>query len=131
MKKTKTDYFNDKDIKNITDRKRFWTAVKPFFTAKSKTCNNIILNENDKTIKDGKAIAKKLNLKKDTGTSFESQESCRMIKTKFGKENFSFKVFTEDAVANANKNLPTGKASVSSNIPVSTMKKLLMFTAQN
>ena len=116
--------------------------MKPFFTAKSKTCNNVILNENDKIIKDGKAITnnfnkyfaniiKELNMKKDTGTSFESQESCRMIKTKFGKENLSFKVFTEDEVANANKNLPTGKANVSNNIPVSIMKKLLMFTAQN
>ena len=112
----KTDYFYNIDIKTITDNKRFWTAVKPLFTVKSKTCNNIILNENDKTIKDGKKIAillhkyfadiiKKLNLKKDTGTSFESHENCRMIKTKFEKEDFSFEVFTIDAVAIAIKNL--------------------------
>ena len=50
LKKTKTDYFNNIDIKNITDNKRFWTAVKPFFTDKSKTCNNILLNENHKLI---------------------------------------------------------------------------------
>ena len=30
-----------------------------------------------------------------------------MIKTKFVKENFSFKVFSKDAVANAIKNLMT------------------------
>ena len=30
LKKTKTDYFNNTDIKNIIDNKRFWTAVKPF-----------------------------------------------------------------------------------------------------
>ena len=58
--------------------------MKPFFTDKSKTFYNKILNENDKTMKDGKEIASKfnkyfaniinkLNLKKDTGTSFESQ----------------------------------------------------------
>ena len=98
LKKTKTDYFNNIDIKNITDNKRFWNVVKPFFFAdKSKTCNNI-LNENDKTIKDVKKIVnkfnkyfgniKKLNLKKDTGTSFESQASYRMIKTKFLKLKF-------------------------------------------
>ena len=28
-----------------------------FFRGKSKTCNNTILNENDKKIKDGKEIA--------------------------------------------------------------------------
>ena len=91
--------------------------MKPFFTDKSKTCNNIILNENDNTIKDGKEIAnkfnkyftniiKKLNLKKDTGTPFKCQE--RMIK-----------VFTEDAVANAIKNPPTDKASVLNDVHVS------------
>ena len=62
LKKTKTDYFNNIDIKNITDNKRLRTAAKPFFTDKSKTCNNIILNEHDKTVKDGKEIANKFNI---------------------------------------------------------------------
>ena len=70
-------------------------------------------------------IIKKLNLKKDTGTSFESQQSCRIIKKKSGKENFSFEAFTEDTVANAFKNLPTGKASVSNDIPVFIMKETI------
>ena len=92
------------------------------------------MNENDKTINYGKEIAnkfnkyfaniiKKLNLKKNTGISFESQESCIMIKMKFGNENFSFEDFTEDTVANSIKNLPTGKASVSNDTPVSIMKE--------
>ena len=42
LKKTKTGYFNNIDIKNITGNKRFWIVVKPFFTDKSKACNNII-----------------------------------------------------------------------------------------
>ena len=122
------------DIKNIINNNSFWTALKPFFTDKSKTCNNIILNENDETIIDGKEIAdkfniyfaniiKKLILKNYARTSFESQESCRMIKVKFENENFFFEAFTEDTVANPIKNLPTGKASVSNDIPVSIMKK--------
>ena len=61
LKKIKTDYFNDIDVKNITDNKRFLTAVKPFFTDKFKTCKNIISNENDKKIKDGKEIVNKFN----------------------------------------------------------------------
>ena len=36
-----------------------------------------------------------------------------MIKTKFGIENLSFEFFIEKMVANAIKNLPTGKGSVS------------------
>ena len=39
---------------------------------------------------------------------------------KFGNENFSFEVFTEDTVAI--KNLLTGKGSASDDIPVSIMK---------
>ena len=42
---------------------------------------------------------------------------------KFEKEDFYFEVFTIDAVANAIKNLPTGKVSVSNDIPVSIMKE--------
>ena len=124
LKKVKTDYFNNIDIKIVTDNKRAWTAVKPFFTDKSKTYSNIILNENDKALKDCKEIAnkfnkyfvdivKKQNLKKDTGTSFESQEICRMIKTKVGKEKFYFEVFTEAAVVNAINKLPADKVCVS------------------
>ena len=116
LKKVQTDYFNNIDIKIVTGSKRAWTAVKPFCTDKSKTYSNIILNENDKALKDCKEITnrfnryfvdivKKQNLKKDTGTSFESQEICRMIKTKVGKENFSFEVFTEAAVVNAIKTI--------------------------
>ena len=48
-----------------------------------------------------------------------------MIKTKFEKENFSFKVFTEDVVANAIKNLPIDNASASNDIPVSIMKETI------
>ena len=35
--------------------------MKPFFTDISKICDNIILNEDDKTIKVGKEIANKYN----------------------------------------------------------------------
>ena len=48
-----------------------------------------------------------------------------MIKIKFGKEIFSFNVFTEDTVANAIKNLSTSKVSVSIDIPVSVMKETI------
>ena len=36
LKKRKTDYFNKREIKNITDSKRFWTAVKPFLQTNRK-----------------------------------------------------------------------------------------------
>ena len=66
-----------------------------------------------------------VNLKKDTGISFESQESRRMIKVKVANENFSFEISAEDTVANAVKNLPTSKASVPNHIPVSITKEAM------
>ena len=47
------------------------------------------------------------------------------MKLKFGKENFSFEVFTEDTVAKAIKNLSRSKASVANDIPVSIMKVIM------
>ena len=58
----------------------------------------MILNKNDKPVKDVKRIitksdktfaniTKKLNLKEGTGTSFESQESCRIRKVKIGSKD--------------------------------------------
>ena len=44
---------------------------------------------------------------------------------KFGNENFSFEVFAEETAANAIKNPPTGKTSVSNDIPVSIMEKTI------
>ena len=114
--------------------------MKPFFKAKSKVCNNIILNENDKTISDGKAIPnnpnkyfadiiKELNLEKDTGTSFESQQSCRMIKRNLEKKISLLKSLLKTRLQTQIRIYL--KASLSNNILVSIMKKLLIFTAQN
>ena len=64
-------------------------------------------------------------MKKDTGTSFNSQERCRLIKKKFGKKKFSFEDFTENAVKSAIKDLPTGKANVSNDISVSIMTETI------
>ena len=58
----------------------------------------MILNKNDKPVKDVKRIinksdktfaniTRKLNLKEGTGTSFECQESCRMRKVKIGNKD--------------------------------------------
>ena len=44
-------------------------------------------------------------------------------KVKLENENVYFEVITEDTIANAIKNLPTGKASVSNDIPFSIMKE--------
>ena len=48
-----------------------------------------------------------------------------MNKEKFEKKKFTFEVFTEDTVANAFKNIPTGMASISTNTIVFIIKETL------
>ena len=48
----KLKYFNNLNVKDLTDSKGFWKTVKPFSTEKVKTSNNIILSENNKSVKE-------------------------------------------------------------------------------
>ena len=45
LKSTKKTFFEVLNINEITDKRKFWKTVKPFFTGKYKTTNNIILTE--------------------------------------------------------------------------------------
>ena len=43
LKQYKKRHFNNLNVKDVTKNKRFWKTIKPFFTEKNKTPNNIIL----------------------------------------------------------------------------------------
>ena len=58
LRKSKTQYFNDIDVKNLTDNKRFKKTIRPKFSNKCKTASTIILVENDKILQGDKPIAK-------------------------------------------------------------------------
>ena len=45
LKSTKKTFFETQNINEITDNRKFWKTVQPFFTDKCKTTNNIILTE--------------------------------------------------------------------------------------
>ena len=61
LRKSKKQYFNNSDVKNVTDNKKFWKTIKPKFSNKCKTANTIILVENEKKSQDEKAIANTFN----------------------------------------------------------------------
>ena len=48
LKGTKTNYFNNLNPKVITDNKKFWSAVKPLFSGKSKAMNTIVYMKKEK-----------------------------------------------------------------------------------
>ena len=57
LRKSKKQYFNNTDVKNLTDNKKFWKIIRPKFSNKCKTANTIILVEDEKILQDEKAIA--------------------------------------------------------------------------
>ena len=45
LKKLKKEYYENLNLQNVTDTKRFWKKVKPVFQNKVKTCSTISLTE--------------------------------------------------------------------------------------
>jgi DNA polymerase III epsilon subunit-like protein len=56
-KRTRKKHYNNLDIKDITDNKKFWNTVLPFFSDKSCVREKIMLRENDKIISDSAEVA--------------------------------------------------------------------------
>ena len=135
LKSTKNTFFETLNINEITDNRKFWKTVKPFFTDKCKTSNTIILTEKYETLNDNKKVSNTfneyftiitegLNLRESTGNiNFENEESCKKIKENFGNENFSFETVSKKDILDLIKELPGNKATVSNDIPVSVLKE--------
>ena len=134
LKQSKKRHFNSLIVNDVTENKKFWKTIKPFFTEKNKTTNNIILTENNQTVREDKAICqifntyftnvtKGLKLRQvDESQSFENEESCRLIRKNHGSEGFSFKAISKDDIIEAVKKLPSSKASISTDTPISIIK---------
>ena len=63
LRKSKKDYFENLNEKNITDNKRFWNTVKPFLSKKNHLPEriNITKEENNSLLTYCKEVAKELN----------------------------------------------------------------------
>ena len=59
--KTKQNYFNDFNIKSDSGSKKFWKAIKPYFSNRGLNSNKIFLPEKERFIKDTVAIATTTN----------------------------------------------------------------------
>ena len=78
LRKTKKEYCNSLNMKQVSDNKLFWKSVKPIFNDKGSNSSKITLEEEDNIISDERKIAniinnyfinvtKTLNLKKQHG----------------------------------------------------------------
>ena len=121
-------------MNDVTENKKFWKTIKPFFTEKNKTTNNTILIKNNQTIREDKTICqifntyftnvtKGLKLRQvDESQSFENEESCSLIRENYGGESFSFKSIPKNDIIEAVKKLLPNKASITNDIPISILK---------
>ena len=58
LRKAEKSYFENLDIKNLSDNRKFWGTVKPLFSKKVKSNYYITLNGNDLLIRNEYKIAK-------------------------------------------------------------------------
>ena len=134
LKGTKTNYFNNLNPKVITDNKKFWSAVKPLFSDKSKAMNTIVLYEKGKIRKNYKRVSEVLNkyfanltksLKLKTCPSRKSflNTSIKKINQTYLKEDtFVFGQIRETETIEIIKSLPKNKATVFKDIPMRFIK---------
>ena len=61
LRKTKRSYFEQINIKDISDNKKFWNTIKPFFSNKGLNSNKLMLIENDKLISEEPLLARTMN----------------------------------------------------------------------
>ena len=61
LRKAKRDYYENLDLGNVSDSKKFWNTVKPVFGNKVTTRNKITLIENKKVVTSKIELAKTFN----------------------------------------------------------------------
>ena len=132
-------------MKDISDNKRFWKTIKPFFNDKGLNTNKILLKENDDLISDESSVANifndfftntafNLQLKNDFKSykdfnmndllmRFKGHPSIKKIDEIFptGKI-FFFRNVTNDDVQNEILSLDNSKATQLGDIPVNLLK---------
>ena len=60
-KRTRKEYLDNLNVRNITDNKKFWRTVKPFFSDKGGTRDKIVLVEEENIINNDAEIAQTFN----------------------------------------------------------------------
>ena len=61
LRKTKRNYYENLNLNDISDNKKFWTTMKPLFCNKIKSVENITLDENGKLVRNEQEVANIFN----------------------------------------------------------------------
>ena len=85
LRKAKTVYFKNLNVKDLSDNRKFWKLIKPYFSNKGLNSNKLFLKEKGNLVSDEKELAtimnnffinitKDLELKKDTKGKLNNME---------------------------------------------------------
>ena len=149
IRKTKKRFYENLSPNLITDNRKFWKQVKPFFSYKTPINNNITLIEGNEIVTDPSACAEILNnffvnsiktLDIDRGLHtvnteiiidpvekaievFKSHPSIiRINQEGFAPNKFSFQYVTENDISLVIKNIDASKSYQKDNIPPKLLK---------
>ena len=61
LRQTKEKYFSDTNVKSISDNKKFWKTIKPFFSNKGLNTNKMILVEDNEIVLEKEIMASIMN----------------------------------------------------------------------
>ena len=78
LRQTKEKYFSDINVKSISDNKKFWKTIKPFFSNTGLNANNMTLVENNEIVREEEIIA---NIMNNYFTNITTHLKLKPIKT--------------------------------------------------
>ena len=150
LRKTKRNYFKNVKMQDITDNKKFWETIRPYFSDKGYNQTKITIVEKDFIIADEKKIAtlmnnyfinitKKLDLKPSTVSNtsdidiltkhFDDHISVFKIKEAYSEilreDNFSFKMASMEEVKKVVLKLNSKNSSTYAAIAASILKQTI------
>ena len=136
LRRTKKEFYNNLNVKYITENKLFWKTVKPSFTDKTLKDERITLVENNKVVsdeselveifsKDFGNIVQNLSIDGLTNTSdndavtirqaiekYQNHPSIKVIRENIDTtNNFSFELINSEWISKIMNNLDTSKAT--------------------
>ena len=146
LRETKKEFYNNLEVKSVTDNRRFWKTIKPNFSDKSLKDEKITLVENDKIVSEDSELAKifndyfsnivkNLNIERIDGPKqhldpvinaikmFENHPSILKINESINKDEiFSFAPVSTDDIRKEIENLDSTKSTQGNDIPTKIIK---------
>ena len=149
-KKERNFFYNNLNMENFTDNKRFWTTVKPFLSDKGNLSKKINLKEGDEIVSCDSEVAEILNRYFSESVSslniqensfivnladhildpidkvlykFEVHPSILKINERVEGGNFRFSNVTHEELLKERNSLNPKKSNTSNSIPVKSLKE--------